>query len=74
MKSYVSFLMGQFDVNNDGLISFEELVDGLRTLQINLTAQEKKSLMKRFDYNRDGEISEEEIYRVLAPYKSTNNK
>jgi Ca2+-binding EF-hand superfamily protein len=30
--------------------------------------------MKRFDYNRDGEISEEEIYRVLAPYKSTNNK
>jgi len=29
-----------FDINFDGLISFEELIDGLRTLNINLTAQE----------------------------------
>jgi Ca2+-binding EF-hand superfamily protein len=69
MKDYVSVLFKNFDINLDGLISFEELVDGLKTININLTAQEKRGLMKRFDYNRDGEISEEEIYRVLAPYE-----
>ena len=57
-----------FDINFDGLISFEELVDGLRALNISLTSQEKAGLMKRFDFNRDGEISEDEVYRVLAPY------
>jgi Ca2+-binding EF-hand superfamily protein len=60
--------MKKFDANNDGFISFEELVDGLRSMNINLTAQEKQALMKRLDFNRDGEISEEEIYKALAPY------
>lgn len=74
MKEYVNVLFKNFDVNFDGLISFEELVDGLRTININLTNQEKKGLMKRFDFNRDGEISEEEVYRVLAPYDSRSMK
>jgi len=68
MRDYVAVLFKNFDVNFDGLISFEELVDGLRALNINLTSQEKAGLMKRFDFNRDGEISEDEVYRVLAPY------
>lgn len=70
MREYVNTLFKNFDVNYDGFISFEELVDGLRTISINLTAQEQKALMKRFDFNRDGEISEEEVYRVLAPYET----
>jgi Ca2+-binding EF-hand superfamily protein len=68
MRDYVAVLFKNFDINFDGLISFEELVDGLRALNIILTSQEKAGLMKRFDFNRDGEISEEEVYRVLAPY------
>jgi Ca2+-binding EF-hand superfamily protein len=69
MREYVKVLFKNFDINLDGLISFEELVDGLRSLNINLTSQEKRGLMKRFDFNRDGEISEDEVYRVLAPYE-----
>lgn len=68
MKEYVRVLMHTFDINNDGYISFEELVSGLRSFKINLTSQEKQGLMKRLDFNQDGEISEEEIYKVLAPY------
>lgn len=62
MKEYVKDLMNKFDSNYDGFISFEELTNGLRSIKINLTSQEKQSLMKRFDFNSDGEISEDEIY------------
>ncbi len=68
IKEYVKVMMKKFDANYDGFISFEELVDGLRSMNINLTAQEKQALMKRLDFNRDGEISEDEIYKALAPY------
>lgn len=62
MKEYVKDLMNKFDSNFDGYISFEELTNGLRSIKINLTSQERQSLMKRFDFNRDGEISEDEIF------------
>jgi Ca2+-binding EF-hand superfamily protein len=68
MKEYVHDLMNKFDSNYDGFISFEELTNGLRSIKINLTSQEKQALMKRLDFNRDGEIAEEEIFRALAPY------
>jgi Ca2+-binding EF-hand superfamily protein len=60
--------MNKFDSNYDGFISFEELTNGLRSIKINLTSQEKQALMKRLDFNRDGEIAEEEIFRAIAPY------
>ena len=41
MKEYVRVLMRTFDINGDGYISFEELIDGLKTFKINLTSQEK---------------------------------
>jgi len=37
MKEYVNELFKNFDLNFDGLISFEELVDGLSTINIHLT-------------------------------------
>jgi Ca2+-binding EF-hand superfamily protein len=40
MRDFVSSMFKNFDINYDGVISFEELIDGLRSLQINLTAQE----------------------------------
>jgi Ca2+-binding EF-hand superfamily protein len=70
MKDYVRVLMHTFDSDSDGFISFEELVGGLRSLKINLTSQEKQSLMRRLDFNQDGKISEDEIYKVFAPYDS----
>ncbi len=36
MKDYVKTLMKQFDKNNDGLISFEELCEGLKFYKVNL--------------------------------------
>jgi len=41
MSDYVKDLMNKFDSNYDGYISFEELTNGLRSLDINLTSQEK---------------------------------
>jgi len=70
MKDYVRVLMHTFDSDSDGFISFEELVGGLRSFKINLTSQEKQSLMRRLDFNQDGKISEDEIYKVFAPYDS----
>ena len=71
--------MKKFDSNFDGFISFEELTNGLRSIKINLTSQEKQALMKRLDFNRDGEIAQEEIFRAIAPYGAqqsyaTNNR
>ena len=40
MRDFVNSMFKNFDINFDGLISFEELIDGLRTLNINLTSQE----------------------------------
>ena len=52
MKEYVHDLMNKFDSNYDGFISFEELTNGLRSIKINLTSQEKQALMKRLDFKR----------------------
>jgi Ca2+-binding EF-hand superfamily protein len=32
MRDFVSFMFKNFDINYDGLISFEELIDGLKSL------------------------------------------
>lgn len=45
-------------MNNDGIISFEELCDGLKSFGISLSLKDRVSLMKRLDLNNDGELSE----------------
>lgn len=73
MKEYVKDMMSKFDSNYDGFISFEELTNGLRSIKINLSSQEKQALMKRLDFNRDGEIAEDEIFRAIAPYGASQS-
>jgi len=51
MKGYAKQLMKKFDRNSDGIISFKELCDGLRTMGINLTQREREALMKKLDTN-----------------------
>lgn len=41
MKDYVRFLIKKFDFDNDGIITFNELCDGLRNLNIFLTLKER---------------------------------
>jgi Ca2+-binding EF-hand superfamily protein len=66
MKDYVKFLMKKFDGNADGILTFDELVNGMKQIHINLSLKEKVYLMKSLDLNRDGEITADELYKVLS--------
>lgn len=70
LKEYVRILVTRFDKNGDGLISFEELCNGLSHFKVNLNNQERNSLMRRLDFNRDGDITIDEIYQALRPYEN----
>jgi hypothetical protein len=37
MRAYIKDLMKKFDTNSDGLLSIQELIDGLKKLNIFLT-------------------------------------
>jgi Ca2+-binding EF-hand superfamily protein len=65
MRSYAKKLIRKFDRNNDGIISFDELCQGLKTMNIYLTADERDSLMRKLDINQDGEISDTELFEAL---------
>ena len=71
LKEYVKSLMKRFDSNHDGLISVEELAQGLKKLGINLNTKEINSLMEKLDLNRDGEVSEQELFKVLQGVEYT---
>lgn len=66
MKDYARHLIKKFDRDNDGIITFTELCDGLIKLNIMISQADKKGLMDRLDIDRDGKITETEIYRVLS--------
>ncbi len=46
-----------FDLDNDGLISFIELVDGVKQLGIQAKKNDIIELMDRMDVDKDGWIS-----------------
>jgi len=66
MKDYAKNLIRKFDRDNDGIITFTELCDGLSKMGINVSQQDKQGLMERLDFDRDGKITEHEMLRVLS--------
>jgi Ca2+-binding EF-hand superfamily protein len=70
MAEYVRDLVRKFDRNSDGLLSIQELTDGLRKIGISLTTKEIQALMTKLDLNRDGEVSAEEILKTLSSFGS----
>jgi hypothetical protein len=66
MAEYVRDLVRKFDRDSDGLLSIQELTDGLRKIGISLTNKEIQALMTKLDLNRDGEVSAEEILKALS--------
>ena len=66
MKDYCKHLIKKFDRDNDGIITFTELCDGLQMLNIMVAGTDKKALMERLDLDRDGKITEHELFRVLS--------
>ena len=61
MKDYAKTLIRKFDKDSDGIISFQELCDGIRNMSILLTQPEREALMKKIDINKDGSISSKEL-------------
>ena len=51
MKEYAKTLIKKFDRNGDCIISFKELYEGLKTMNIYLTQKEREALMKKLDIN-----------------------
>jgi Ca2+-binding EF-hand superfamily protein len=66
MREYVRFLIKKFDFDNDGIITFNELCDGIRALNIFLTLKERQALMKSLDLNNDGRLTADELLTVLS--------
>lgn len=66
MREYVRFLIKKFDFDNDGLVTFNELCDGIKSLNIHLNLKERQALMKALDTNSDGELTADELFNVLS--------
>lgn len=66
MREYVNFLMKKFDIDGDGSITFDELCQGLKKLNMNLTLKERQALMRKLDIDANGELSSQELYGVLS--------
>ena len=74
MREYAANLIRKFDRDSDGIITFQELCDGLGKLNIFVTQHDKKALMDRLDLDRDGRITETEIYKALSVSSSGGDK
>ena len=66
MRALSKRLIRKFDLDSDGIISFKELSNGLKSLNIFLTGDERDALMNKLDTNKDGDISEKELYKALS--------
>ncbi len=65
LRDYVKDLVRKFDRNGDGLLTFEELSDGLAKIHIYLNQREIQAMMQKIDLDRDGEISGEELLTAI---------
>lgn len=71
MRDYAKALIRRFDGNNDGVITFQELCDGLRTFDIDLPLKDRIALMRKLDVDKDGEITDVELTRALSSVESS---
>ena len=56
LREYVDVLVSKFDIDGDGMISFDELTEGLKAIDIKISDKEKLALMRELDHDRDGAI------------------
>jgi Ca2+-binding EF-hand superfamily protein len=49
LREYSKTLIRRFDSDSDGVISYKELVEGLKGLGIYLTQKEREGLMRKLD-------------------------
>jgi Ca2+-binding EF-hand superfamily protein len=51
LREYSKTLIRRFDIDSDGVISYRELVEGLKDMHIFLNPAEREGLMKKLDVN-----------------------
>lgn len=56
-----------FDEDCDEVLTIQEIKDGLRINDINLTDTETQALIEAIDANHDGILTEEEWVAILTP-------
>ena len=56
-----------FDINGNGYISKDELIQAMKKMGENLTDEEIDKMIKSADINKDGQVSFEEFKRMMAP-------
>lgn len=54
MKDYARNLIRKFDRDNDGIITLDELCEGLTKMGMKVSYAEQHGLMDRLDIDRDG--------------------
>ena len=70
LDEYVKDLMRKFDVQGKGYITFDELGEGLKSINIKISEKEKLALMNDIDDDRNGVITPEELYNALSSSKT----
>lgn len=63
---YVNVLFQMFATAGSNFMTFQELMNCLKTFNFNLQHIEKIALMKKMDENGDNQISKEEFYNALT--------
>lgn len=48
------------------MISFDELAEGLKAINVKISDKEKLALMRELDRDRDGGIAKHELYNALS--------
>lgn len=66
--------MDRFDINRDGLITFDELSEGLKSIEVRISEKEKLALMKEIDKDRDNAISKQELFNALSAVNASSSK
>ena len=56
-----------FDIDNDGVITVDNLIQLAKELNEELTEQEVKEMISAFDVDKDGKINEKEFAAILNP-------
>jgi len=51
LQEYVITLIKRLDKKGEGIISFKDFIDGLKSMNIYLTNHEEHILQRRFDHN-----------------------
>jgi len=60
----------RFDTNNDGALSLQELVNGMRESRMNFSSNEARGIFALADVNQDGEVNFTEFVSALFPVAS----